>query len=1130
MTDPQTQIDEVTLDKPIAGTKFKPVGDVPEGMFDNKMSDQDFAELLKKQKPKTVGEAAVIGMSQYMLDQKKNYQGIKNNEQVSNRMIAQSADKLNKVNTQQVPIEDDKAAKDLAKRQAEFERDLYADYSIPEDQRHEGSIVKMPKGMRSDYVDHLGMKNPAWTREYVQLRKDPDTGKLSWQGYNKPSVIRGESDITMFSTRFKDEGFTEQVDDKTGLKSKVPTKEVQAFWDKQATDKDYSEEATRATNLLRNMEASGNYRVSKMMASNPELWKNFKAETGFLTGQDLNEGGAMQAADNAIMKTFEMDTPLSKVAPHYAPWAIMDAIDKHNQFAEYTDKYNQDQDNISAKLRLAGEPSLYQKMPEAFDRLHEIEAQMMRDPKSVSPADQKQYNAIKLELTKHTLETMKDSPLSAAFKMKAAEYKVKNDQHLKDIELLGTPDGQAALSLLSKQAKGYEMSQRLPDYFPGMKQAEKEQKAIDEKGDYFSSIKTFLRGVRNSTESIRSGIMRDIGFTEDQIGKEISGEKKSELDLRTPIRAGKTAWEKLANFSDGLGEMAGGLAPVMAMTMAVGGGSISGTIPFILREGVPFFLQGQNDYYREARANGLDNVTAHLKGILGGSALVLSQSILPKGKLLDHGVINKEIEEVIKKGVVDKSALESFYSKFISPGIHATGAGAAITTANGMADWAMNSYINMQKGTKLPADQLEPGKISESALMFGVMGSIMNGVSSFGDKSAARSMVLKMAEDHPLTTLRAIDDAITISKTDASYNETALQRMKKDVSEAIQMSYPESFTKEQRIATFDLIKKKEELQQEQSTVGSEFKGSFEQKIKAIDDKIKEVADKPESAQKHLDEVSDPLYKKLESEGYFDVPSKKEEKKAEDQSKKEAAVAKSESAPVLIRHGETDSNKLGLTGAADDPLNEKGKVQAEKLGEELAASGIKNVVTSPMTRAQETAEAIVGKTGGEVVTNDKLAEWNTGADKTPISEFDTKYWVNHPDEAPPGGESFNQFKGRVQSARDEISGLNKETAVVTHGKVLKMMDALDHNNGEWNEKAKAEFLKDKDFENATPYKDGKKFSPEKVEVEKTIDDKIQEKHGRTPEEIIKQMKEEGSLKIKCPPGSKRKMPLREIVKS
>ena len=59
--------------------------------------------------------------------------------------------------------------------------------------------------------------------------------------------------------------------------------------------------------------------------------------------------------------------------------------------------------------------------------------------------------------------------------------------------------------------------------------------------------------------------------------------------------------------------------------------------------------------------------------------------------------------------------------------------------------------------------------------------------------------------------------------------------------------------------------------------------------------------------------------------------------------------------LLARHGETDDNAARrFQGHRDPPLNELGRAQAPALGEELAGAGIRELWSSPLLRARETA--------------------------------------------------------------------------------------------------------------------------------------------------------------------------------
>ena len=77
---------------------------------------------------------------------------------------------------------------------------------------------------------------------------------------------------------------------------------------------------------------------------------------------------------------------------------------------------------------------------------------------------------------------------------------------------------------------------------------------------------------------------------------------------------------------------------------------------------------------------------------------------------------------------------------------------------------------------------------------------------------------------------------------------------------------------------------------------------------------------------------------------------------------------------LTRHGETEWNeKRIIQGHSDIPLNEKGKLQSEQLGEKLKDIHFEAVFSSDLIRAKRTAEIIILEKKLAVVTTNALRE-------------------------------------------------------------------------------------------------------------------------------------------------------------
>src|SRR4051812_11919861 len=83
--------------------------------------------------------------------------------------------------------------------------------------------------------------------------------------------------------------------------------------------------------------------------------------------------------------------------------------------------------------------------------------------------------------------------------------------------------------------------------------------------------------------------------------------------------------------------------------------------------------------------------------------------------------------------------------------------------------------------------------------------------------------------------------------------------------------------------------------------------------------------------------------------------------------------------ALIRHGSTSWNKAGrMQGSTDIPLDEDGRLQAEKLGVRLSNEHWDIVYTSQLSRARQTGEIIAARLGiSQVYQDDRLREASGG---------------------------------------------------------------------------------------------------------------------------------------------------------
>lgn len=145
--------------------------------------------------------------------------------------------------------------------------------------------------------------------------------------------------------------------------------------------------------------------------------------------------------------------------------------------------------------------------------------------------------------------------------------------------------------------------------------------------------------------------------------------------------------------------------------------------------------------------------------------------------------------------------------------------------------------------------------------------------------------------------------------------------------------------------------------------------------------------------------------------------------------------------VLIRHGETDLNATRVLQWPDTPLGERGRAQARALGARFAAKRPAAIVSSDMTRARQTAEAIAVATGLPVAESPLLRERDFGALRGRRFD-DLGYDPIHDERAPPEGESMATFRARVAQALEWVRQVRSQAGgdllVVTHGLVIRVI--------------------------------------------------------------------------------------------
>lgn len=153
---------------------------------------------------------------------------------------------------------------------------------------------------------------------------------------------------------------------------------------------------------------------------------------------------------------------------------------------------------------------------------------------------------------------------------------------------------------------------------------------------------------------------------------------------------------------------------------------------------------------------------------------------------------------------------------------------------------------------------------------------------------------------------------------------------------------------------------------------------------------------------------------------------------------------------LVRHGEANYDNMlenGFWGFGRDfaPLSEKGKQQAELTAKDPRLKNAELIVSSPYTRALQTAQIISRETGIRVEVDIDLHEWipdesnryKTSEESLAFAEEFTKFRGEYP----PGGtrrwESLSHMRKRMIHAADQYSDYNK-VIFVGHGMVFRCL--------------------------------------------------------------------------------------------
>lgn len=144
---------------------------------------------------------------------------------------------------------------------------------------------------------------------------------------------------------------------------------------------------------------------------------------------------------------------------------------------------------------------------------------------------------------------------------------------------------------------------------------------------------------------------------------------------------------------------------------------------------------------------------------------------------------------------------------------------------------------------------------------------------------------------------------------------------------------------------------------------------------------------------------------------------------------------------LVRHGQTAWNVVGRAqGHTDTPLDEIGLQQAESVARAFEGIELAGIMTSDLSRARSTAEAVARVTGTPVSATSALRERSFGEwEGMPYDRLRgllldraLALGLDEFEAAPPGGESLVDVWNRLEDICRHIEASTSPLAIVTHG--------------------------------------------------------------------------------------------------
>ena len=158
---------------------------------------------------------------------------------------------------------------------------------------------------------------------------------------------------------------------------------------------------------------------------------------------------------------------------------------------------------------------------------------------------------------------------------------------------------------------------------------------------------------------------------------------------------------------------------------------------------------------------------------------------------------------------------------------------------------------------------------------------------------------------------------------------------------------------------------------------------------------------------------------------------------------------------FMRHGHTfynsatgDSLDSRIRGFTNIPLDEEGKRQAKEMAKRFKGMEVKEVYSSDLDRAKDTATEVAKTTGAPLYPIPNLRPWDMGnwaGDRLRDHIKELEELQRKMDSSPPGGKSFREFYNRavkiVSWLLDRAERLDGTIVAVSHSRLLLSLPCI-----------------------------------------------------------------------------------------